>query len=238
MILLALDTSTEACSAALWIDGRVLERFEVAPRKHTELLLPMIDELLLEAELPKDALDAIVFGRGPGSFTGVRLAASVAQGLAFGLGKPVIPLSSLAALAQAELDENPGQPIAAMIDARMGEIYLGMYRADEAGLAVALSPERVLPPEQVNLGADQDWRAVGSGWQTYGKVLAEQLGDRISGQPQPRYPRAAALLKLAEREALSSRWHTPEQAQPLYLRDKVALTVSERLEQRQLAKAS
>lgn len=235
MILLALDTSTEACSAALWVNGRVLERFEVAPRKHTELLLPMIDELLLEAELPRDALDAIVFGRGPGSFTGVRLAASVAQGLAFGLGKPVIPLSSLAALAQAELDENPDQPIAAMIDARMGEVYLGLYRADEDGLVVALKPERVLPPEQVRLDGNLHWRAVGSGWQTYGELLREQLGERISGQPQPRYPRAAALLKLAQREAQSGRWHAPEQAQPLYLRDKVALTVNERLQQRRLA---
>ncbi len=235
MNLLAIDTSTEACSAALWVDGRILERFEVAPRKHAELLLPMIDELLLEAELPRSALDAIVFGRGPGSFTGVRLAASVAQGLAFGLGIPVIPLSSLAALAQAEADEHPGLPIAAMIDARMGEIYLGLYKPDAEGLVVALNAERVLPPEQVQLGTEAQWRAVGSGWQTYGKALSGELGSRLQGQPQPRYPRAAALLKLAQREARSSRWQTPEHAQPLYLRDKVALTVSERLEQRRLA---
>ncbi|MCB1605855.1 MAG: tRNA (adenosine(37)-N6)-threonylcarbamoyltransferase complex dimerization subunit type 1 TsaB [Xanthomonadales bacterium] len=235
MILLALDTSTEACSAALWVEGRIIERFEVAPRKHAELLLPMIDELLLEADLPRKALDAVVFGRGPGSFTGVRLAASVAQGLAFGLGKPVIPLSSLAALAQAEADEHPGHPIAAMIDARMGEIYLGLFRSDEDGLVVALNGERVIPPEQVRLSGDQTWRAVGSGWNAYARVLQTQLGDRVDAQTQPRYPRAAALLKLAQREAHSSRWQTPEHAQPLYLRDKVALTVVERMEQRRAA---
>lgn len=233
MIILAIDTSTDACSVALGLPDRTLERFEVAPRRHAELLLPMIDELLLEASLAKRDIDAIAFGRGPGAFTGVRLAASVAQGLAFGLSRPVLPVSSLAALAQAEVVAAQGRPIAAMMDARMGELYLGLFRSDAEGLVSAVDEERVLPPERVRLPGSQTWWVVGSGWAAYRDTLTLQLGERVEVQPQPRYPSAAALLPLARRELASGRWHAPAEAQPLYLRDKVALTVSERL----LAKA-
>lgn len=236
MIILALETSTEACSVALDVAGETLERFELAPRRHAELLLPMIDELLLEAGLHKRAIEAVAFGRGPGAFTGVRLAASVAQGLAFGLSRPVLPVSSLAALAQAEIGAAEGRPIAAMMDARMGELYLGLYRANQAGLVDAQAPECVLPPADVTLPGPQSetWWVAGSGWAAYQEALQARLGDRVQVQPQPRYPRAAALLPLARQELASGHWHTPAEAQPLYLRDKVALTISER----QLLKAS
>lgn len=230
MIILALETSTEACSVALEVAGQTLERFELAPRRHAELLLPMIDELLLEAGLQKRAIEAVAFGRGPGAFTGVRLAASVAQGLAFGLSRPVLPVSSLAALAQAEIAAAEGRPIAAMMDARMGELYLGLYRANSAGLVDALAPERVLPPAEVTLPgpASEIWWVAGSGWSAYQEALQARLGERVRVQPQPRYPRAAGLLPLARQELVSGHWHTPAEAQPLYLRDKVALTISER----------
>ena len=228
MIILALETSTDACSVALGLPDRVIERFEVAPRKHAELLLPMVDELLLQAGLSKRQVNAVAFGRGPGAFTGVRLAASVAQGLAFGLSRPVLPVSSLAALAQAEVDVADGRPIAAMLDARMGEVYLGLFRSDSDGLVSAIDAERVLPPGEVRLPGEDTWWVVGSGWTAYRERFETELGEFVEVQPQPRYPRASALLPLARRELASGRWHAPAEAQPLYLRDKVALTVNER----------
>ncbi len=129
--LLALDTATEACSVALLHDGRVLSHYEVIPRMHAQRLLPMIKDLLAEAGVALSAVDGIAFGRGPGAFTGVRIAIGVVQGLAFALERPVLPVSTLAVLAQRALREQGAQQVAAAIDARMDEVYWGCYRAEQ-----------------------------------------------------------------------------------------------------------
>src|SRR3954470_6762837 len=143
MNLLAIDTATECCSAALLCGEHLLERSELAPRRHAELILPMIDSLLSEARLSRRSLDGIAVGRGPGAFTGVRLAISVAQGLALGLDIPVVPVSSLAALAQGAPEQTHGDALLAAIDARMGEIYAGAFHRGADGLVTPIMDEMV-----------------------------------------------------------------------------------------------
>jgi len=146
MKLLAFETATEACSVAVWIDGEVIERFEIAPRRHAELALPWADAVLAEAGIAKSAIDAIAVGRGPGAFTGVRLAIAVAQGVALALDRPIVPVSTLAALAL-----QGGAPrVLAAIDARMGEVYAAAFRCDN-GDAVLRDAERVVAPDRVVL---------------------------------------------------------------------------------------
>jgi Inactive homolog of metal-dependent proteases, putative molecular chaperone len=162
--LLALDTATEACSVALLHDGKVTSHYEVIPRMHAQKLLPMIKQLLANSGVALNALDAIAFGRGPGAFTGVRIAIGVVQGLAFALERPVLPVSNLAALAQGALREHGVQQVAAAIDARMDEVYWGCYKA-EAGEMRLQGLEAVLPPERVALpeGSSGDWFGAGTG---------------------------------------------------------------------------
>ncbi|MFZ4702392.1 MAG: tRNA (adenosine(37)-N6)-threonylcarbamoyltransferase complex dimerization subunit type 1 TsaB, partial [Candidatus Methylumidiphilus sp.] len=135
MKLLSLETSTEACSAALYLDGEITERYQLAPQQHNKLILPMIQSLLAEADLKLHQLDALAFGRGPGSFTGVRIAAGIVQGLAFGADLPVAPVSTLAAMAQEVFAESDSQYALPCIDARMGEVYWGVYRRGNDGMA-------------------------------------------------------------------------------------------------------
>ncbi|HDP89812.1 MAG TPA: tRNA (adenosine(37)-N6)-threonylcarbamoyltransferase complex dimerization subunit type 1 TsaB, partial [Thioalkalivibrio sp.] len=149
MKILAIDTATDACSAALFLDGEVTSRFELAPRRHTELILPMVGSLLEEAGLAVTDLDAVAFGRGPGAFTGLRIAAGVAQGLALGADLPVIPVSTLATMAQQVMDEAGAEAVAAALDARMGEVYWGCYRRDAEGVAEPVGPETVCAPQAV-----------------------------------------------------------------------------------------
>jgi len=158
MKILALETATEACSAALNIDGEIRERFEIAPRGHSELILPMLESLLAEADIPLGQVDALAFGRGPGAFTGVRIGVGVAQGVAFGAELPVLPVSTLAALAQAT---DAGQVLAAL-DARMDEVYWGRYRRDERGLMRLQGEECVAAPEATPLAQGEDWLGAGS----------------------------------------------------------------------------
>src|SRR6187455_1569660 len=142
MKLLAFETATEACSVALWHEGEVTERYEIAPRRHAELALPFAQALLDEAGIAKSALDAIAVGRGPGAFTGVRLAIALAQGLALALDRPVVTVSTLAALALAvPTDDSDGSAILAVIDARMGEIYAGAFERDADGLVAPIADE-------------------------------------------------------------------------------------------------
>ena len=146
MKLLAFETATEACSVAVYIDGEVRERFELAPRRHAELSLPWAEQLLAEAGIAKSQLDAIAIGRGPGAFTGVRLAIAIAQGIALALDRPIVPVSTLAALAM----QSQGERILAAIDARMGEVYSAAFARDGDDL-VALSAEIVSAPDAVLL---------------------------------------------------------------------------------------
>ncbi|WP_416422818.1 tRNA (adenosine(37)-N6)-threonylcarbamoyltransferase complex dimerization subunit type 1 TsaB [Pseudomonas sp. App30] len=216
--LLALDTATEACSVALLHDGKVLSHYEVIPRLHAQKLLPMIQALLGEAGIGLSAVDAIAFGRGPGAFTGVRIAIGVVQGLAFGLDRPVLPVSNLALLAQRALREQGARQVAAAIDARMDEVYWGCYQAD-GGEMKLVGAEAVLAPELVTLpaGAQGDWYGAGTGW-GYG----ERLAVKASACDATLLPHALDLLTLAQGGWARGEAVAADLAQPVYLRDKVA----------------
>ena len=221
MKLLALDTATEACSAALLIDGEIGERFVVAPRGHAHLLLPMLDELLAAAGLKPAQLDAIAFGRGPGSFTGVRIAASVAQGIAFAADLPVLPVSTLAALARDALQRTTVTQVLAAIDARMGEIYWAAFARDAHGEPQALTDEQVAPATAVCVPAGTEWFGIGSGWAVYETALRAHFGDTLSGIDAAALPRAAQIAQLAAVDFAAGGAVPAELALPVYLRNQV-----------------
>ncbi len=226
--LLAIETATENCSAALSIGDLLIERSEIAPRRHAELILPMIESLLTEAGIRRRDLVGVAVGRGPGAFTGVRLAISVAQGLALGLDLPVVPVSSLAALAlDAPADENPGAAILAVIDARMGEVYAGAFRRTADGLVEALGPESVGPAQKLVVPQDCQWSVIGSGWNAYRDALLARLPSPPRFADGARYPQARAIARLAAAQFARGAGVMPELALPVYLRDKVALTLDE-----------
>jgi tRNA threonylcarbamoyladenosine biosynthesis protein TsaB len=218
MKLLAFDTATEACTAAVWLDGNVRERFELGTR-HAERLLPMVDELLAESGLTLAGLDAVAFGRGPGSFTGLRIGAGIAQGLAFGADLPVIPISSLAALAQGV----DGPRILAAFDARMQQVYWGAFVRGGDGLIGPADNERVCGPADVPLPEGQGWTGAGSGWDQYSEALRSRLGGRLSDWRPQTHPHARDLAVLAAAAFDRGRAVPAEQALPVYLRDNVAI---------------
>ncbi len=220
MKLLAIDTVTEGCSAALLYNDEIHERYEVTPRGHSQRILPMVEELLAQADLKLAQLDAIVMDRGPGSFTGVRIGVSVAQGLAFAAELPVISISSLAALAQAAFQREGCEQALAVIDARMGEVYWGYYQFSEGRMRL-LGDEAVSPVAAIKQQAG-DWLAIGSGCQTYRDELSSLAGVRCIESDEEDYPRAASLLALARFDWVNKNLLSAEQAQPVYLRDKVA----------------
>jgi tRNA threonylcarbamoyladenosine biosynthesis protein TsaB len=233
--ILALDTATEICSAALLIDERLLQREQRLERGHAAAILPMVDALLTEAGVGLRALDAIAFGRGPGAFTGVRLAASVTQGLAFGAALPVVPVSDLQALAQRAFDEDGAiARVLVCADARMREVYWGCFERSGEGFARAHGEERVGSPAEVRLPTH--WTSagppaaaesspsgalagVGSGLAAYPQLLASLPLDI---RRQDLLPRAAEIARLAVAEVAARRFLAPEQALPVYLRDDVA----------------
>jgi tRNA threonylcarbamoyladenosine biosynthesis protein TsaB len=215
--LLAVETATEACSAALYLAGEVRERFLVAPREHADRILSMVSELLSETALALQDLDAIAFGRGPGSFTGVRIAASVTQGLALGVRLPVVPVSSLAALAQ----DLPAHRVLAALDARMGEVYWCAYERDADGLMRAVGPEMACTPDRVPAPPGSGWIGAGSGWRRYGNVLQQHLGSAVVHWIEDCYPRACAVARLAAAALVRGEAVAPEDALPVYLRDDV-----------------
>lgn len=224
MRLLAIETATEACSAALLVDGELALRHEEMPRGHAERILPMVDELLGAAGLTLGQLDAIAFGRGPGGFTGLRLAASVVQGLAFGAGLPVLPVSTLRAVAQAALEiEGGADAVLVCNDARMNEVYWAAYLRDSAGLATEASPERVGAPASVYLPvALQGLVTCGAG---RGFSVHSGLGERLGLPRGPctlLLPSAAAVLRLAVPDWLAGRGVPADAALPIYVRDDVA----------------
>lgn len=224
MKLLALDTSSEGCSAALLVDGELTERFEIAPRGHTRLLMPMVRELLAEKGLVPSDLDALAFACGPGSFTGLRIATGVVQGLAWGLNLPVVPVSSLAAVAYGameSLDIAEGDAVAVAFDARMGEVYWGCYRCHD-GLPELQGEERVCAPVAVSLvGEARQWYGAGPGWQFRDQMPAEVSDPMVSVAPDLLL-RASWVARLAEKPASEGYTVPAELAQPVYIRDEVA----------------
>ncbi|CAG1022725.1 tRNA threonylcarbamoyladenosine biosynthesis protein TsaB [Methylococcales bacterium] len=224
MKLLSLETSTEACSAALCLDGEVTERYQIAPQQHNKLILPMIESLLAGAGLSLKDMDALAFGRGPGSFTGVRIAAGVVQGLAFGADLPVAPVSTLAAMAQEAFAETSDGFAFPCIDARMGEVYWGVYRRGTEGLAELAGAEAVTDAGEVIFPEDAAGVGIGigSGWGTYEEVLRSRLGERVTDILPGRFPRAGFIARLGAEVFRQGGCVSAEAAQPVYLRDKVA----------------
>jgi tRNA threonylcarbamoyladenosine biosynthesis protein TsaB len=220
--ILAIETGTEACSAALLLEDEVRELHQLAPRQHAQLILPYVDQLLGEAGLRLGDLDAIGLGRGPGSFTGVRIAASVAQGLAFGAGIGIVPVSSLAALALDAHQEFGQNSVMAALDARMDEIYVAAFGFDGSELGEPVIEERVCPPDELVVESGRSWLGVGSGFASYGEQLRKQFGEKLHQIVCDRFPRARAVARLAAASLANDPALPPEQAIPVYLRNQVA----------------
>jgi tRNA threonylcarbamoyladenosine biosynthesis protein TsaB len=221
--ILALDTSTEYCSVALWRDGTVDDSEALAGQRHSELLLPMVDALLARHGLAIRDLDGIAFGQGPGSFTGLRIGCGVTQGLAFGGGLPVVGIGTLLAMAEAAQSES----VLSCLDARMGEIYHAAYRKSGAAWQPVHAPSLCAPAEAplVHEGA---WTGCGSGFTAHGRTLRERYAGRLTGIMPEIFPHARDIARLAAVEFAAGRAVAAEQAVPVYLRDKVALKAHER----------
>ncbi|WP_421227597.1 tRNA (adenosine(37)-N6)-threonylcarbamoyltransferase complex dimerization subunit type 1 TsaB [Aeromonas enteropelogenes] len=219
--ILAVDTATEACSAALLVGDKVFSRWEEAPRDHTRKILPMVQALLEEARISLSELDVIAFGRGPGSFTGVRIGIGVAQGLAFGAGVPLIGISTLAAMAQGAHRLDGAEHVLTAIDARMNEVYFGHYEWRDSRMQLVgeevVSDPAALVASRGKL-ADQV-TCVGTGFETYGDTLAGLADERMGSKV--RFPAAEDMLPLARTAWLAGEAVPVEKATPVYLRDKV-----------------
>jgi tRNA threonylcarbamoyladenosine biosynthesis protein TsaB len=209
-------------SGFLYWDGEIRCRYQVKPRGHSELILSQMDELLKEAGVELTALDAIAFGRGPGSFTGVRIAVGVAQGTAFGADLPVVPVSTLASLAQRHFRENGVRRILPAFDARMNEVYWGGYIIDDHGLAMPCFDDEVSAPDAVTLPQDGNWHGVGSGWQAYETPLRERLKDGLASVQSDLLCSAEDVALLAAAGFTRGEAVAAEHALPVYLRDDVA----------------
>jgi tRNA threonylcarbamoyladenosine biosynthesis protein TsaB len=222
MRLIALETATEACSAALWVDGEIHWQIErEASRRHGELILQQVDQLLTDAGLRPGDLDAIAAGRGPGAFTGVRLGLGVAQGLAFAIGCPVVPVSTLSALAQQAFDRG-GDQVMALLDARMGEVYWSLSTRDARGL-VQWGEERLSRPEEIGADRVSGRRfALGSGVPACAMALAAS-GFSAAELDASAIPRAREIAALGAAAFLRGEAVSPDRAQPVYLRDRVAV---------------
>ena len=227
MKILAIETATEACSAALLIDEEVIVEFEHAPRQHTQLILPMLDKVIAEAGIVLADVDAIAFGRGPGAFTGLRIAAGVTQGLALAAELPVIAISTLAALAQQIYETHQDTRILTALDARINEVYWGKYTIKQ-GRALLVGEEQVILPQDITSIYSEQWTGVGSGWAVHGDALSAKANGHLKNIYAKTEPSAEYIAKLAAYEFAAGNLLSVEEAQPVYLRDKVAQTLAER----------
>ena len=224
MNYLAIDASTEACSVALQVNNKVYSRYELCPQSHSLRLLPMIDSVLAEANVTLSALNGLIFGQGPGSFTGVRIGVGVAQGLAFAANLPVVGVSSLQAMAQQAYIEFGEEQVLAAIDARMAEVYNGFFQLDENNIMQAQQVEAVTPPAKLgdlmSAVIDKPSYVVGSGWDAYPEALAEL--KRNDASPDILFPSATAMLVVGAHKFSLGQGVSAEHAQPVYVRDTVS----------------
>ncbi len=227
MKLLAVETATEACSVALLIDGIVAEELEIVSRQHSHLVLPMIDKLLNKEGLDLIDLNGLVFGQGPGSFTGLRIATGVVQGLALGANLPVIGISTLAALAQGYFNSEVHQRVYVAMDARMGEIYWAEYVKNNSGLAELVAEEQVIRPDEVK-ATGLSGAAIGSGWKNYQEELVASINAEIYSINDQCLPHASCIVQLASMKFKKNPGVSAEQVSPVYLRNKVAKKEIER----------
>ena len=226
MKILAIDTATEACSAALYIDGELTSRYQLAPREHSRLILKMIDELVAEAQLAVSEIDVIAFGRGPGSFMGLRIAAGVVQGIAFAHDIPVIPVSTLKAIAQRAYEQTQNKNILVAIDARMDEVYWCVYSLENNqwlpdAEEQVISPDKVTLPERLNQ-SDISCIGAGTGWKTYKERLLPTVDCQLQTILPECLPSAEVIVKLAADEFSAGNTVTAAEAIPVYLRNDVA----------------
>ncbi|MEO7743571.1 MAG: tRNA (adenosine(37)-N6)-threonylcarbamoyltransferase complex dimerization subunit type 1 TsaB [Usitatibacter sp.] len=222
MNLLAVETSTELCSVALLQGDELFAEETVAENRHSELLVPMLRRLLARARVEPRDMDAFAFGQGPGSFTGIRIACGIVQGLAFGAGRPVVPVPSFLALA----DQTREARVVVAVDARMGEAYLAAYARDGADWNEVIAP-RLVDATSVPPLPGRQWVATGSGFDRHHWLREAYLGP-VEMRHEADLPRAGAIARVAVRRFLRGAAVPAEQAAPLYLRDKVALTTEER----------
>lgn len=229
MKLLAVDTSTEACSAALYIDGNITQHFKLAPREHSHLVLGMVDDLLRSASVAISDIDAIGFGRGPGSFMGVRIAAGVVQGMAFAHSIPVIPVSTLAAIAAQAVEKQGVNRVLSIIDARMKEVYWGEFNTEksmmtETGVPVLqlVGEERVCIPESVQVPNAGPWISAGPGWTAYRERFETRVNEEFVTFVEGCYPSAEVIARLAVEDYKRGVALSAAEAIPVYIRDNVA----------------
>jgi tRNA threonylcarbamoyladenosine biosynthesis protein TsaB len=218
MRILAIDTSTDGCSAALLVAGNIKERFKIAPKQHTSLILPMIDELLTEADLKLEHLDTIAFGAGPGSFTGIRLAASIAQGLSFVADIPIMGVSALRTLAQEIYVEFKIPEILIVQDARMQEVYYGKYRVDSSKIMQSVDPDQIIAPGKLVDMINENDVGAGAGFVAYEDIFFKNHKVRVLDK---QYPRAKYVSQLAVAEYERGGKFIAADRLPVYLREKV-----------------
>ncbi|MGV8933329.1 MAG: tRNA (adenosine(37)-N6)-threonylcarbamoyltransferase complex dimerization subunit type 1 TsaB [Gallionellaceae bacterium] len=223
MNILALETSTEYCSLALWQDGMLLEKSVLVGQKHSEVMIALLDELLREANVKLAQLDGIAYGAGPGSFTGVRIACGVTQGLALGANLPVIGISTLQAVAQASGKDK----VIVALDARMAEVYFAVYEKRGSVWLTVCEPCLCLP-QNTPAVAGKGWLGAGSGFAVHGEVLQQRLEGQLEEVDAACVPQAGAIAQLAAPMFAGGLGMDAALAMPLYLRDKVALKTSER----------
>lgn len=226
MQLLALDTTTRWCSVALWRDGELLAREMDAGQSHSEQLLPMVDALLDQAGTTLGRLDAIAFGAGPGSFTGLRIACAVAQGLGFGAGLPLVPVGSLGTLAEGARRERGATLVYACLDARMREVYAAAFEYDGAAWRERIAP-LVVPPAAAPLPDGAGWHGCGDGFAAEGGALRARLDAMLAAIEAERVPLARDVAVLGAVAYARGEAVAAEHAAPIYVRDKVALTTAE-----------
>lgn len=221
--ILAIDTATEACSVALLNHGQTLAHFELCAREHTQRILPLVQQILRDGGVALSELDALAFGRGPGSFTGVRIGIGIAQGLSLGASLPLIGVSTLKTMAQSAWRLHGASRVLAAIDARMGEVYWAEYQRDAQGVWHGEQSEAVLKPEAAAARMAQlsgEWACVGTGWQAWPQ-LAENSALSLT-VTDVTLPRAEDMLPLAEQALAAGQTVAPEHAEPTYLRNEVA----------------
>lgn len=226
--LLAFEASTRRLSVALWRDGTLTEKSEDVPNGGSERLLPWANALLAEAGLSLKQMDGIAFGAGPGGFTGLRLACGVAQGLAFGLDRPAVPVCTLAALALEFAAHEGDGKVLACLDARMNELYVAAYAVAGERVEEIMAP-KVGAAETAPLPEGDGWRGAGDGFAVYADALRRRLGKRLGDVDANVCPTAGAVARLAAPVLACGGGIDAALALPLYVREKVALTTAERL---------
>ena len=223
MLILAIETSTAACSVAVLDDDEITLSERIAPMLQAQLILPMIEEILDATDVHMNELHALAFGRGPGSFTGVRIAASVIQGMGYASKLPLLSVSSLAAAAQAAFHELEWRKILVAMDARINEVYWGAYTVNTHGLVELVGAEIVCPPHEIPIPPGKDWYAIGNGWKEYGPTLLERLSFVPLEIDSARLPDATGVALLAQGMYERQQFIPLAEALPVYIRDKVAV---------------